>query len=138
MRTALLLTCLILAAGCNPSPAPDPVVPPGGHGALRPPQGSLGYTDAEVDALRGKLRAIHYPQPPGSTLRMLGLESVRYSSLSIDDYKPNANNLLASHQKTYALNGREELVVIEDHFDAGGGRDIRKAERSAMIRPIAR
>ncbi len=129
-RTLVCLVAAVLVTGCAEPPTRGIPVPQKGA------YPSLSYTDAEIAAMKQTLGTIRYPQAEGFTLHALGLRGIAVSSQLIDDYKPNAQKLVASVRRTYPLNGRDELLVVENHFaDAQG---LRKEEREALIRPVKR
>ena len=97
---------------------------------------SLSYSDAEIAAMKQTLAAARYPQPEGFTLQALGLRGIAPTSRQVDDYKPNDQNLAAVVRRTYPLNGRDELLIVEQHFT--GQQGLRKEEREATIRPVRR
>ncbi len=118
LRTLACVLIALLLAGCAEQSTRGIPVP------VKGAYPSLGYTDAEIAAMRQTLASARYPQPEGFTLHALGLRGIAASSQLTDDYKPNAQNLVASVRRTYPLNGRDELLIVENHFSDKQGLRI--------------
>jgi len=137
-RLIAIFSAAAIAAsvGCQSPPAEPPVVTSTDNRALRPSTRTYGYSDAEVEAMREKIKTLAFPAAPGETVRALGIELPPFSSVEIADFLPNDANLAASYRKTAPLNGRYQFVLVEHQY-MQKDQSSKVVEHSAEIKRTA-